>query len=574
MLKLYFVEKNQKQILFECIYVLTFPIIVWSLYGISIFNNNEGFLDAWIYFGYIHNFQDLYDRYGLPYYSVRFGLIYPNIILTQMFGALGGYISFVYIMYLLAGIPLYLLFRQLYSVHAAILAYAILASSAWFGRAVLWTHPDAAAVPYLISAFSLLLIESKYRRTLNIIAGLLIALAVNSNVFAISIAGLFVVSCASYFQHSIRARLKNELPWFMAGFFLIFILGAGGFALCCNSPNYFSSTISMIQWGHDGNAAVYQQPWSDLLKLSAIYLPVFLVIFTHYISKRSINNKLLIACRNYVLAVILFEVMYRIFVPSALLELFYYYSFVLAACAISLSLVPVSLAYAGDVRSRALHLNIVLAVYMLVPLLISYSGLSFAKKVSPSWIILGFVVSFYLMRSCNKHRYLTPFAIIIFSISSQLSLLSTLYQGVPFYAKMYSKEVDINLGNYRLGLKFISAMPVYSETKKPIYFWYKNSDQLGNSLQSTYLWGYSRLMDSSPNTYGLPELKGINPDMLKSPASLVLFDRDSSNIDIALANLKEYGLKFEVDSTQEICERDICYVVKVLNTDSLAVPVN
>ena len=53
-----------------------------------------------------------------------------------------------------------LLVRKRYSVEAAIFAYALLVSSVWFARAVLWTHPDAAAVPYTLAAVSLLVAEA------------------------------------------------------------------------------------------------------------------------------------------------------------------------------------------------------------------------------------------------------------------------------------------------------------------------------------------------------------------------------------------------------------------------------
>ena len=122
----------------EAAYVALLPVALFLAYEVSPINQ-AGFLDPWLYTGFINNFEDLVARYGLTYYSVRFGLIFPHYILAQVFGPVAGYLTFCYLMYLLAGVPLYLLFRKSYSLEAATFAYALLVSSAWFARTVLWT---------------------------------------------------------------------------------------------------------------------------------------------------------------------------------------------------------------------------------------------------------------------------------------------------------------------------------------------------------------------------------------------------------------------------------------------------
>ena len=131
----------------EAAYVALLPLALFFAYRVSPINQ-LGTLDPWLYTGFISNFDDLVARYGLTYYSVRFGLIFPHLLLAKALGPFAGYLVFSYLLYLVAGVPLYLLFRKRYSVEAAIFAYALLVSSVWFARAVLWTHPDAAAVSY------------------------------------------------------------------------------------------------------------------------------------------------------------------------------------------------------------------------------------------------------------------------------------------------------------------------------------------------------------------------------------------------------------------------------------------
>jgi hypothetical protein len=555
---------------FESAYVLSLPVAVWFLYRFSPFNNNDGLLDPWVYFGYIHNFQDLISRYGLRYYSVRFGLIFPHIVLAKIFGPVTGYLAFVYSMYLLAGIPLYLLFRKLYSAHAAVLAYAILVSSAWFARTVLWTHPDAAAVPYLIAALALMFLEPRYRRVVNFAIGVLIALAVNSNVFAISIAGLIGVAYLSYFRDSLWSRFRQDIPWMIAGFVSVFVAGSAGYYACCGHVNYFTSTLDMVKWSNNGGGAVYQAPVTDLLRMNYIYLPPFIAISTYVVSKHNQfkANRLLSACTHYLIAVMTVVLLYRFATQSAIIELFYYFSFFLVSCIGCIALIPLTLARASNCEARSVNYG--LAAFLLPPLLIVYVYPAGMDHIPSYWVLLSIIFTLFLIQLTINSKKALPFAIICFALSIHISLLSSVIQGVPFYARMYGVADDGSLSKFRLGLKFIETMPKVKEEGRPIYFWYSNADRLANSLQSTYLWGYSRLSDSTNGTGGLPDLKGVNPDLLRAREeySLVLFDREERKVSEGIEELRRIGLGFGIKKTRDICEQTICYSIAVLDVNS------
>src|SRR5262245_3131465 len=123
----------------EWAYVALLPPLLYFLFRVSPFNQ-DGFIDAWVYWGYTHNGEDLLARFGLTYYAVRFGLVFPSWLLARLLGPIPGYFAFCYLMYLVAGVPLYLLFRKRYSIAAAVFAYTLFVSSVWFARAVLWTY--------------------------------------------------------------------------------------------------------------------------------------------------------------------------------------------------------------------------------------------------------------------------------------------------------------------------------------------------------------------------------------------------------------------------------------------------
>jgi hypothetical protein len=559
---------------FEIAYILLLPIAVWLLYQFSPFNNNDGFLDPWIYFGYVHNFQDLIERYGLIYYfSVRFGFIFPLIALVKIFGPISGYVMFVYALYLLAGVPLYLLFRKWFSVHAAILAYAILVSSVWFARTVLWTYPDASAVPYLVAALGLMFLEPKRRRLGNFAVGLLVGLAANSNIFALSLGGLSGVAYSVNNKNSLWARLRQDIPWMAAGFVLIFTGGMVGYYMCCQQMNFLNSTLAMIKWSIEGSAHIYQVSFLALLKLNYLYLLPFLMLsivpLLRKVDRR--DRSICFAALSYLGAAIFFFIWFRFAAQSALLETFYYFSFLLVPCILCMALVPVLLARASTSESQ--NLNIAIASFLVPPLIFTYGFPTSMDSISVYWVCLNFAFTLFLIFLAIRVKKITAYAIVCFALSIQISLVSTVspsaaFRGVPFYARMYGIPDETGLSRYRLGLKFIESMPKFKEDRRPVYFWYTNADKLANSLQSTYLWSATRVMGSNQETHGLPSLTGMNLDSLRRRSSLVLFDRDRKIVDQGIEELRRLGIRFAINKTREICEKEICYFLVVLNVSA------
>jgi len=556
----------------EVVYLLSFPILCLVVYQYSPFNNPVRSIDSWLYFSYIHNFEDLFSRYGLLYYSVRFGLIFPHIVSNTIFGPIYGYIIFVYLMYLLAGIPLYLVFRKYYSVHAAILAYSILISSVWFARTVLWTHPDATAVPYLIAAFSLVLLQPQNRRTSMLIVGMLIALAVNSNFFALSIGGLISIAYVAMNKDRLFANIYLDLPWLLTGFVFILFIGGVGYALCCGQFNYFVNTIGMVKWSIGGSGYGYTIPLNELLKYPYIYLIPFLIISIFVLSKKSNvgqGKNLLHAIVSYLVVVVMFVVVYQFLTSTALLETFYYFSYFIVPFIFGMALVSVILA--NKCNSSSLGLNLGIASFI-VPGILFSTGI--VSRTPMKVYIIFMVIAVLLIIFAMNYKKIAPVAILLFGITFSYMWPATQidrgfnYRGFN-YSSMYGALSESGLTTYRLALKFIDLMPKYKVEKKPIYFWYQNADRLANSLQSTYLWGYSRIMDSDSETPGMPSIKGVNFDLLRAQSTLVLFDRDKNIVDQGIDKLYALGVYFDIKSYREICENNICYTVAILDSEGL-----
>src|SRR5262245_10203975 len=157
----------------------------------------SGQLDPYVYTGYIHNFADLFDRYGTTYYGVRFGMILPAQLTVALFGPIAGYFVFRYVLVLLAGVPFYVLLKQRYGLLPAATMYVLWLTSPVVARAVLWDYTDASGVMYLFAAICLFSIEHPKRRLLDTGAGISAAMAIHSNVFAIALLSIFFVTYAA-----------------------------------------------------------------------------------------------------------------------------------------------------------------------------------------------------------------------------------------------------------------------------------------------------------------------------------------------------------------------------------------
>lgn len=94
--------------------------------------NQNAFIDPYVYTGYIHNFGDLMTRYGLTYYSVRFGLIVPAQWFARLFGDEGGYFILRYVLVLIAEVPLYYAVKRQFSQPVAILTVVGMVTSPYF----------------------------------------------------------------------------------------------------------------------------------------------------------------------------------------------------------------------------------------------------------------------------------------------------------------------------------------------------------------------------------------------------------------------------------------------------------
>lgn len=146
-------------------------------------------IDPFFYGAYALDGPDLLKRFGPGnYYWPRVGFILPDRLFITLFGPLGGFYAFRYLLALAATIPVYILVRQLAGRWAAWLAVLVVLSapvvlSAWGSD-----YPDSSTVSYLMAAAACVSIEGRSPRARTawlVGAGVFFALALNSQIVAI-----------------------------------------------------------------------------------------------------------------------------------------------------------------------------------------------------------------------------------------------------------------------------------------------------------------------------------------------------------------------------------------------------
>src|SRR4051812_7101802 len=74
----------------ELLAVLGSPVVLFYVLQVEPYFRQNG-LDPYMYLGYSQEPGDLINRYGMTYYSVRFGLLWPIEMTTKLFGVTGGF---------------------------------------------------------------------------------------------------------------------------------------------------------------------------------------------------------------------------------------------------------------------------------------------------------------------------------------------------------------------------------------------------------------------------------------------------------------------------------------------------
>jgi hypothetical protein len=529
----------------ERIYLLLFPLIAfWGLHYLPRVQNH--FLDPYVYTGFINNFSDLFERFGLTYYGVRFGLILPARAATAIFGPEIGYFVLRYLLALLFGISLYRVCKRYLSTAVAIVIYAIAVGTPYFARALLWDHPDATGVPFLTAAICLFLLGHERRYGMSdFLAGCCAAMAIHSNVFTLALAVILAIVyfvCSVFYGEPALDTVKRFL-YSVAGALTITILGAVYYGLSVGYFDIFHVTLDTAVSLSKGGFRQWRLNGFDWTFTNYhVFLPIWLSICTILIALRRRPSFFAAVVTLFGIAVTTFYYVHQFLLEGDSLQLFYYFSY--AAPSVFLMLALILEDFRETARTGTAGFASATLPLAFIPLL----AVSFGAKFTflENWKLfvgVGLAAGAMIVVKTfvpSVARFAAWSGTILVVVSLQLAFAGYC-QIIQSRASSDTSENDV----YRVALQLIKVMPNFSKTPKGLFFLYDTHRPSLNSVQSTYLWGYSLLQYDPSVSNG----NRMNPDFLDtfkfSDRYLCVLGEQPNEVATEVEDLRTHGVPFK-----------------------------
>jgi hypothetical protein len=505
-------------------------------------------IDPYVYAAYINDYAGTLKRFGSTYYASRIAFIYPERALVNLLGLDAGYYAFRFLALVAAIGSVLAISWRYYGLPTAVFVSAWVCLTPWLPAQLLYTHYDGIAVIYTLLALALILVPTRWRFTGHVAAGAAFALAVNCTQLAATIGvaflpGWIVLNRACGTRWMVQAALC-VLGGFVLGYAApILILEAEfpgyGFASAANSffTAFYLAGGGWERWFH---------PLSEILSKGeavVLLIPATLLILgiLTYL-KRPLADKTSEQARFAVAALLCLGAMWALalFIHLRSYPFFAYPYYTINFFPAS-ALVLISLAGEVEVRwgSRS-SLYIAFISIILVWLLLPFVWPWVNAPRTVIWTALTAVVAAGIALSVVKSGRIVSAALLVAVLTVSLAPAFTTQYGLVASPAERQREWDVYHGAVFLQ-KFVNAQVLPSQA---IGFWYSNNDGLLGSIQSIFLWEYSRVAPWGEDHPGMPLLDEATRTAIAKKKFLVLLATPEAEMDSGLNALRGAGQPF------------------------------
>jgi hypothetical protein len=540
---------------------LGFPAFFLGIVPKSLYQLAENRIDPYVYAAYIHDYARTLERFGTTYYSARIAYILPEQVLVSLLGIEAGYYSFRLIALSAATFSVYAIARRFYGLATAVFAGSWVCFTPWLPRSLLWTHYDGAAVVYVLMASALLLVPSTRKYIAHAAAGTVFALAVNCNLLLVAVGAAFLPGWLLFHRNHGANWIARAGLCLLGGFVLSYIvlilaldLEFPGNGLRANIVTLLTA-FSLLA----GGSKHWSLPLSELLAhpltLSTIVLltPATLVSVQIYrVGKRLLSAHMVrdqagsfeaAALLSLALTGVLALLLHFFFTHPWLAHYYNNVYFFPASALVLISL-------AGNIERRdSFACNLYGAGIAIIVFWSLLSFFSLNVNGAGSWIaaacalmaIIG-VCTFCFM---TERRLWSMGVLALVLMISYLPIFANDYKMFDTPAEC-QREWDVYRGAVFLQRFINNQVP----TSRSVGFWYSNSELLLYSIQSMFLWGYSRVAPADEGHPGMPVLDERTRAAIMKKQFLALLGISEAQTNDALAVIKKAELPFRfVDRT-------------------------
>lgn len=528
------------------------PAIVFLVYGVEAFYQLSG-ADPFIYIGYTFSFADLIERWGYPYYAVRFGLIVPNNIFAELFGATAGYLVLRWLLVVASCACVFAAMARRFRTPAAVLVICMLLLSPTFIRAVMTNYSTTVGVPAVGAAFALMLMSGDGWRLVayRVGAGLAIGLAINSNVFsALPIVALTSVWVWSRWQD--RRSLAPEFAWLAAAALAVTAAGYLVYAVRFGDGNLLGPSLTAVDRLSAGQSPDKEPGLEWLNFRPEVWLaPIASLVCGLAIRAagrkaewwtRAVAAGPVVAWGGYGL--------HTFVLGSNTLELYYYSSYMIVPTVMAFG-AALSMLVADRRRQGAYVLLGAGALVAIAPSVWTHLGrglhLWSLNGLLPIAILIATLIALssaarWAPLVASALVCLLPLATTLASPQNVPNPSGARPRQEPTYPMSIFRYDDRTLDLYGLAADFASSVPRTASEPGSVVFWRPANDYTAVLMQWTYLGPYSSIPDALDP---FPALSSEAAQLLRerTPRFLVIVSSLETSVDDGAAAISKLGLE-------------------------------
>ncbi len=527
------------------------PAVVFFVYGVEAFYQLSG-ADPFIYTGYTFSFTDLIERWGYPYYAVRFGLIVPSNVFAELFGPATGYLVLRWVLVVATSASLFIAISRRFSASTGALAVSMLLLSPTFIRAVMTQYSTTVGVPAVAAAFALMLIPSERWRLAawRTAAGIAIGAAVNSNVFSVlPIAGLVAVWV--WVRRRERREVARELAWIAAGALAVTAVGYLVYAVRFGDGNLLAPSLNAVDRLSSGQSPDNEAGLTWLNFRPEVWLAPIASIVCGIVIRvssrpsewwtRAVAAAPLAAWSGYAI--------HTFVLGSNTLEIYFYSSYMIGPIVMALA-VSLGLLVERWGRLGAPILLAATAMIAIAPMAWTHLGRGLRL-----WSLNGLLpVVVLIVAMLLASRTVRWTSLTVLPLVGVLPLVTTLCspQNVPnppgarprqepTYPMSIFRYDDRSLDLYTLAAEFAASVPRTARDPGSVVFWRPASDYTAILMQWTYLGPYSTIPDAD-EPYPALAPAAIHLLQERTPRFLVIVSSQEGAVETGVSTISTLDL--------------------------------
>lgn len=550
--------------------VLLVPMLV-LISDRSLFFNQAGYLDSWIYYSLYRNLSALKILFAETYYPSRLSLILPGYVVNQLFEPLTANYVLHLLIWLAAAVGLYLVVKQIAGRRSALVAATVFAFCPYVLRAMGWDYPDGIGNAYYLLTMAFLTLaarEETISRRYLFLAGVTCAGALYCNLTW----AFLLPSFGPYWLFLRKARgyslsLGRTLLYSAAGFVgLSLLFGvvnyrlAGVFLFYLPSINYAIGGVQVPSpYGAKDFKWIVTSPW--LYPATAALLAGVVSLMRFRWRQGDFHARMVVALYVNLLFCVGVLIAWE-FAGQPLLQIPYYASYLLAPTFLFLGVAvfPVT----DKLRTETFCLFLAAVFVASSWVWWDPGGTTWLWMVRTTWtpLVVVAIAAIVAAAAFANRTWAVGLAVLGLSLLSLNARASTASQWTGRAPELVEEAF----------LRIVEAIEIGADAARPaqlLSFWYDNYDKNGqefSSINSSYMYGYTKVPSDYPK---LPEAPGDGLVAILSS----LPDRERKDMLLSVqTSLKQAGIDVDVVTDRVIDRGGVRYGMTIIKQMRAVLP--